>query len=117
MVVQKKKSMSKTSSKLIVFAVQMRPAKIMHVEHVPLYVHIGQQECIPVGCVPFAAMAVYWGSLLPGGSAHGGGVSAHRGSAPGGDLLLGGVCSGGVSAPRGVSVPGGVCSWGERAWI
>ena len=63
------------------------------------------RECIPVGCVPSAAVAVF-----PGG-----GVSAPGGSAPGVSALGGGVCSGGVSALGGwflwgVSAGGGVCS-------
>ena len=38
-----------------------------------------QQECIPVGCVPSAAVAVCWG----GGVCPGGGVSQHAlGQAP-----------------------------------
>ena len=62
-----------------------------------------KQECIQVGCVPSAAVAVSRG---------------------GGCLLRGGVCSGGVSAPGGLGVYSGavcfgggcllpgVCSWG-----
>ena len=42
-----------------------------------------QQECIPVGCVPSAAVAVSWeGVVCPGGG------------------LLGGVCFGGIWHPR-----------------
>ena len=58
-----------------------------------------EQECIPVGCVPYGRSLTVCYSLLPGGSAPGG-VCSQRGC-----LLLGG------SAPR-----GGVCSWGEGVW-
>ena len=34
--------------------------------------HIFQQECIPVGCVPSAAVAVCWGGGLPRGVRPGG---------------------------------------------
>ena len=74
------------------------------------------QECIPVGCVPSAAVTVSrGGGLLQGGLW---GVSAPEGvytrgcllkgvSAPGGCLLRG------VSAPGGcLLLGGGVCSWG-----
>ena len=47
-----------------------------------------QQECIPVGCVPSAAVAVCWGGCLLPGDAWLGGVPA-----PGGCLLPGGACS------------------------
>ena len=50
----------------------------------------GPQECIPVGCVPSAAVAV----------SPGGGVC----------LLPGGVCSGEVSAPGVSASEGGVVS-------
>ena len=62
-----------------------------------------KQECIPVGCVSSAAVAVSRGGLLLG-------VSALGGSA----LLGGGVCSCGVgvSALWGVPLLGGVCSGG-----
>ena len=77
---------------------------------------ICKQECIPVGCVPFAAVAVCPG----GGSVYSRGMSAL------GEYLLRGVVSalggwclfpGGVSTPRGLlllgcMLPGGVCSWG-----
>ena len=43
-----------------------------------------QQECIPVGCVPSAAVAV-------GGGLHRG-LSAWGGVCPGGWVCLGGVC-------------------------
>ena len=40
---------------------------------------IKEQECIPVGCVPSAAVVVYWvGGCLPGGM-FAQGVSAQRG--------------------------------------
>ena len=63
------------------------------------------QECIPVGCVPSAAVAV----------SPGGGVCS-QGDRLGGCLLWGGVCSQGClppggSAPGGVSAPG-FCSRG-----
>ena len=59
-----------------------------------------KQECIPVGCVPSAAVAICWGVCLPMGGS-----------------LPGGVCPRGVCPERGVSVqgdvrPGGVCPWG-----
>ena len=56
-----------------------------------------QQECIPVGCVLSASVAV----------CRGGGLPAPGGSAPGGCLLPGGVCSQG-----GVCSRGGTCYWG-----
>ena len=53
-----------------------------------------RQECIPVGCVPYAAVAFSWGVSTQGGC-----------------LPMGGVCRGGVSPwgglPRGL--PGGIC--------
>ena len=61
-----------------------------------------KQECILVGCVPSAAVAVSWGCLpSPGGVLPSGGC-----------FLLGVLPSQGVSAPRGsasrgVSAPGG----------
>ena len=58
-----------------------------------------QQECIPVGCVPPAAVAV-GGCLLPGGSPCGGlGCLLPRGGSP---------CQGGCLLPGGFSLPGGV---------
>ena len=83
-------------------------------------IHPFKQECIPVGCVPSAAVAVSRGegvSALGGGCLLGGGVCSR------GCLLLGGVCSRGwvcsgeVSAPGEGLLPygcvcsGGVCSW------
>ena len=71
------------------------------------YPKILKQECIPVGCVPSAAVAVCWG----------GGVSAQWGV-----CLEGGVCPGGC-LPRGVSVrgcmprAGGVSTWGVSAQV
>ena len=47
----------------------------------PQYTKYFKQECIPVGCVPSAVVAVCWGGGLPGG-----------GCLPGG----GGVCLGGA---------------------
>ena len=80
-----------------------------------------KQECIPVGCVPSATVAV---SRVRGG---GGGVCV---SAPGGCLLPGGcVCSGGcllrggvcsgvcVSALGGLSALGGVCLGGSAPGV
>ena len=67
-----------------------------------------QQECIPIGCVPSAAVAVR-GRCLPGG------VSAQGSVCPWGclpqDVCLGGVCLGGV-CPGGVCPGGGVCPRG-----
>ena len=58
-----------------------------------------KQECIPVGCVPPASVAIS------------GGGSAHRGVfAPGGVVYLG-VSAGGSVCPGGVC-PGGVCPEG-----
>ena len=85
-----------------------------------------KQECIPVGCVPSAAVAVSRGVYLVRG------VSA-LGGVPGRGVYLawgGGICSGGVPAggctwsqggvpgpagicSRGVPGPGGVCSLGD----
>ena len=66
-----------------------------------------KQECIPVGCVPSAAMAVFGGVSLPRGVSARGGVCSR-----GGCLLLGVVSApgriwSGGSAPRGVSALGG----------
>ena len=96
--------------------------------------NIYKQECIPVGCVSSAAVAVSGGVSAPGGclvlggsALEGcllpGGVSGH-----GGCLLQGGVCSrgclvlgevcvcsGGVCLLRGYLVLGGVCSRGVFA--
>ena len=58
-----------------------------------------KQECIPVGCVPSAAVTV----------SRGGGVSALGGVCSGGCLFLGGVCSGGGCLLLGVSALGGGC--------
>ena len=65
-----------------------------------------KQECISVGCVPSAAVAV-----CPGGGVSPGGVSAQGG-------LPGGVSAQGECLPRGVSAQGGclpregVSAWG-----
>ena len=48
---------------------------------------IFMQECFPVGCVPSAAVAVWWG------------VSAHGG------VCLGGICLGRSAWPGGVHLP------------
>ena len=63
--------------------------------------NLEEQECIPVGCVPSAAVAVPGGVCLPGG-----GCLPARGCLPG----RGG--QGRVSACRGVSAcqgEGGIC--------
>ena len=57
------------------------------------YQHISKQECIPVGCVPSASVAV------------GGGGGCLKGVCPGGCLNRGGL-------PGGVSAQG----WGVSAW-
>ena len=57
--------------------------------------NISAQECIPVGCVPSAAVAVsrVGGCLLPGGVySRGGGVCLLGGLLPGGGLFCGGGC-------------------------
>ena len=46
-----------------------------------------KQECIPVGCVPSAAVAISGGGCLPGGCLPRAGVSSR-----GGGICLGGVC-------------------------
>ena len=61
-----------------------------------------QQECIPVGCVPSAAVAV----SAPGGR----GVSSPAGGVWSG--VVGVLLLGGVSASRRCLLPGGVCSRG-----
>ena len=62
-----------------------------------------KQECIPVGCVPSAAVAICWGGgCLPGG------VSAQRGCLPRGGVCPGVCLPGGVSA-QGAGVSAGVC--------
>ena len=73
----------------------------------PLWKKI-QQECIPVGCVPSAALAVWWGGGCPGGCVclPSGGVWP-EGCLPRGDCLPRGCL------PRGVSAYGdGVCLGG-----
>ena len=75
---------------------------------------IGEQECIPVGCVPSAASAVSqrWG-VLPGGCVlPGGGAVPLRGCASRGGASWGVGASGGcVCFPRGCFL-GGWCFWG-----
>ena len=63
---------------------------------------INKQECIPVGCVPSATVAVCWGD----GGCLLWGVSA-----------LGGVCSGGVSAWGGLLLGGGLLQGGGGGGI
>ena len=58
---------------------------------------LSQQECIPVGCAPSAAVAICWG----GGCLLRGMVSAQRGV-----CLRGSVCPGGC-LPEGWCLPGG----------
>ena len=60
-----------------------------------------QQECIPVGCVPSAAVAVCWG----------GGACSRGMPGRGGCLLLGGACSRGPYS-QGDAWLGGGCSQG-----
>ena len=98
-----------------------------------------KQECIPVGCVPSATVAVSGGSATwgvrggllqgerrgvcsqgvcsEGGGSALGGCLLPEGSAPGGCLLLGGCLLWGVClVPRGVClVPGGCGSGGIPA--
>ena len=69
-----------------------------------------QQECIPVGCVPFAAVAVSRGGVCSVGCLLMG-VSASGGCLLMEGVCSGGVCSWGVSASRGVS-RGDICSQG-----
>ena len=70
-----------------------------------------KQECIPVGCVPFAAVAVCW-DVCPGSVCLGRGICPLVGVCLGGGGCAGGicmgcVCSGGVSAPvhAGIQTP------------
>ena len=68
-------------------------------------IFISQQECIPVGCVPYVRCSGrLLGGVCPGGSAQGGCLPG--GVCPGG-VSLGGLCPGGVSAAQ-----GGVCLGG-----
>ena len=60
--------------------------------------HMLQQECIPVGCVPSATVAVCWGGACSWGVL-----------APGGCLLRGGVLWG-AACSRGYLLLGGVVS-------
>ena len=63
-----------------------------------------KQECIPVGCVPSATVAISGGVLRGGVSAPGGGAWSE-----------GGVCSqGGCLVRCGVSAPGG--GWSGGVW-
>ena len=82
-----------------------------------------QQECIPVGCVPSAAVAVSQGGVPgPGGvylvwrsTWSQGGLPGPRGCTWSGECTWsgGGVCSGGCTWPRGVPCSRrGVCSGG-----
>ena len=84
-----------------------------------------RQECIPVGCVPSAAVAVCWeGGICPRGVCPGGGVCLPRGwclpgrgvsaqgegcVCPGGGMSAQGVVSAGEGGclPRGVYLPRG----------
>ena len=50
----------------------------------PQYTKYSKQECIPVGCVPSAVVAVCWGGLPGGGCLPGGGGYLPRGCLPGG---------------------------------
>ena len=68
-------------------------SKSVHFEH---FINISVQECFPVGCVPSAAVAVYWG----GGEM--------------GCLPTGGVCLQGLSAQGGVCLEGCLPRWGCR---
>ena len=63
-----------------------------------------KQECIPVGCVPSAAVAV---STSEGGYLVLGGYLVPGGFLPGGYLVLG-VPAGGVPGPGRGTCPGGV---------
>ena len=81
-----------------------------------------QEECIPVGCVPSAAVAVSWGGvyLVPGGTWSGGGTWSRGVPGPRGGgyswsqgrvyLVWGAPGPGGVPGPGGHLVPGG-CTW------
>ena len=63
-----------------------------------------QQECIPVGCILSAAVAVSWEGRLAMGVSAQGGCLPREGACP-----SGGVCPGRVSAQRGMYVPRGGC--------
>ena len=73
-------------------------------------VHMVQQECIPVGCVP-AARRPYAGVCYRGGG-EGGLLPGWGCLLPGEALLWGGSAPRGVSAPGGRGGGGGVCSRG-----
>ena len=87
----------------------------LDINYVPEEFQTSKQECIPVGCVPSAAVAVSPGGSTPGGYLLWGvgcllwGVSAPGGSALGGMSAQGGggVCSGGCLLPGGLSAPKG----------
>ena len=68
-----------------------------------------KQECIPVGCVPSAAVAVSGGG---GGCLLWGCVCSWRDLLQAGVCFQGGVCSWGMYAPGGGSVPRGVSALG-----
>ena len=81
-------------------------------------VKIGEQECIPVGCVP-AARWPYAGVCFPGGVCSQGGVSAPGGCLLWGGLLRGCLLLGGCLLSGGLltlwgSAPGGV--WSRGVW-
>ena len=76
-------------------------------------ISIIKQECIPVGCVPSAVVAISQGGVSSGGCLLQRGVCSRWGC-----LLWGGVCSGGcllqvggVCSREGCLLRG-VCSWG-----
>ena len=77
-------------------------SKSVHFEH---FINISVQECFPVGCVPSAAVAVYWGGGVGWGVCLQG-VSACRGCLPRG-----------VSAWRGVCLDGVVGQWVVGQWV
>ena len=66
-----------------------------------------KQECIPVGCVPSATVAVSAGGSAPGGDACSWGVLPLGGSALGGVCSWGGVYFWGGAAPEGCLLFGG----------
>ena len=72
---------------------------------------ISLQECIPVGCVPSAAVVICWGVSVRGGVCRG--VSAQEGCLPKRGVCLRGVSAWGVSAWGGICLgvvcPGGGC--------
>ena len=60
-----------------------------------------KQECIPVGCVPYATVAVCW----EGVGVCSGEVCSRGVPAPGGEVGMGVSAPGGVPAPRGAVIP------------